>query len=194
MKKNLDRRIRKTRLQLRTGLAKLLEEKPIREITVKELVDIVDINRSTFYLHYHDIFHMLECIESELMEEIKDVIKNHPLEIVSDVSTPDFLIQLFTVLAKNQEICHALMGPHGDIAFVDQIEKLIASNTVSHLMPKGHAKPEDFFYAYTYGLNGCVGMIRSWLSRQANESPEYMAHLMHELIINTRRIFTEKKA
>ena len=51
----MDRRVRKTKSQLRAGLAQLMREKSIREITVKELVDKVDINRSTFYLHYSDI-------------------------------------------------------------------------------------------------------------------------------------------
>ena len=52
MQKKTDRRVRKTKSQLKTGLAQLMREKSIREITVKELVDAVDINRSTFFLHY----------------------------------------------------------------------------------------------------------------------------------------------
>lgn len=52
MQKKTDRRVRKTKTQLRNGLAMLMKEKSVDEITVKELVDQVDINRSTFYLHY----------------------------------------------------------------------------------------------------------------------------------------------
>ena len=52
MPEKTDRRIRKTKAQLRAGLAKLMKEKNINEITVRELVDEADINRSTFYLHY----------------------------------------------------------------------------------------------------------------------------------------------
>lgn len=39
MQKKTDRRVRKTKSQLKTGLAQLMREKSIREITVKELVD-----------------------------------------------------------------------------------------------------------------------------------------------------------
>ena len=52
MSKNMDRRVRKTKAQLRQGLAELLKEKRLKEITVKEIVEKVDINSSTFYLHY----------------------------------------------------------------------------------------------------------------------------------------------
>ena len=79
MKEKTDRRIRKTKAQLRAGLAKLMQEKSIKEITVKELVEEVDINRSTFYLHYTDIFNMLSTIEEELLEEIRQTIQNHPV-------------------------------------------------------------------------------------------------------------------
>ena len=45
MEKKTDRRVRKTKNQLRTGLARLMKKKNIGQITVKELVDDVDINR-----------------------------------------------------------------------------------------------------------------------------------------------------
>ena len=77
MEKKTDRRIQKTKTQLRAGLAKLMQTKSLKEITVKELVEEVDINRSTFYLHYTDIYQMLESIETELQEEIKAIIENH---------------------------------------------------------------------------------------------------------------------
>ena len=79
MAEKVDRRVRKTKAQLRAGLARLMQKKSIKEITVKELVDEVDINRSTFYLHYSDIYQMLESIETELMDEIAQVIEAHPL-------------------------------------------------------------------------------------------------------------------
>ena len=68
-----DRRVRKTKTQLKAGLARLLKEKGINEITVTELTEQVDINRSTFYLHYRDIYDMMEKIENELIEKIEEL-------------------------------------------------------------------------------------------------------------------------
>ena len=64
----MDRRVRKTRAQLRAGLARLMQQKNIKEITVKELVDEIDINRSTFYLHYTDIYQILHS--RRILEQI----------------------------------------------------------------------------------------------------------------------------
>ena len=65
MEKKVDRRVIKTRRQLKKGLAALMKEKSVNQITVKELVEEVDINRSTFYLHFKDIQDLLREIERE---------------------------------------------------------------------------------------------------------------------------------
>ena len=104
----MDRRVRKTRAQLRAGLARLMQQKNIKEITVKELVDEIDINRSTFYLHYTDIYQMLQSIEGELMEDILEAIKEHPLDPGMKEEGYSFAIQLFRILAANKDFCAAL--------------------------------------------------------------------------------------
>ena len=66
-----DRRVRKTRGQLRQGLVRLMREKSIQDITVKELCEECDINRGTFYLHYTDVYQLLHSIEDELLVEFE---------------------------------------------------------------------------------------------------------------------------
>ena len=119
VKEKKDRRIRKTENQLRAGLAKLKKEKNIREITVKELVEEVDINRSTFYLHYTDIYNMMSTIEEELMEDFRQVIADHP-EVDLECENAAYVKEIFSVLEKNREICQALMGEHGGSFVMNQ--------------------------------------------------------------------------
>lgn len=54
-KKALNRSVRKTRRKLQTSLTQLMQQKPFQEISVRELAEQADINRGTFYLHYHDV-------------------------------------------------------------------------------------------------------------------------------------------
>ena len=119
MQKKTDRRVRKTKTQLRNGLAMLMKEKSVGEITVKELVDQVDINRSTFYLHYPDISGLLHEIENDLAEEMERAIREHPIEKREDNGFY-FLQDIFQVLDNNREIVSALVGPYlnGCLGFV----------------------------------------------------------------------------
>ena len=58
----IDRRVRKTKALLLKGLTQLMEEKDVNHISVRELTDLVDLNRGTFYLHYRDIFDMVNQV------------------------------------------------------------------------------------------------------------------------------------
>lgn len=178
-----DRRIRKTKAQLRTGLAKLLQKKSIKEITVKELVELVDINRSTFYLHYSDIYNMLSSIEEKLLEEIRQTILNHPVSPFNESSFP-FIEDIFQILEENKDICCALLGHNGDIAFLHRIESLISDHSLSVLRVTFPETIEDLKYSYSFCLSGCIGLVKTWLTSDTNETPQYMAELTFRLIMN----------
>lgn len=188
----MDRRVRKTRAQLRAGLARLMQQKNIKEITVKELVDEIDINRSTFYLHYTDIYQMLQSIEGELMEDILEAIKEHPLDPGMKEEGYSFAIQLFRILAANKDICAALMGPNGDMAFVEKIEKLVEDAVLPELFTMFPQNVNDIKYAYAFCINGCVGMIKCWLTGDSDYTPEHMAYLTHNIVSEAPRNFVAK--
>ena len=183
----MDRRVRKTRAQLRAGLARLMQQK-----NIKELVDEIDINRSTFYLHYTDIYQMLQSIEGELMEDILEAIKEHPLDPGMKEEGYSFAIQLFRILAANKDICAALMGPNGDMAFVEKIEKLVEDAVLPELFTMFPQNVNDIKYAYAFCINGCVGMIKCWLTGDSDDTPEHMAYLTHNIVSEAPRNFAAK--
>ena len=49
-----DARKRYTQMVLKRSLLKLLKEKPVNKITVKEVCELAQLNRATFYAHYSD--------------------------------------------------------------------------------------------------------------------------------------------
>ena len=175
MTKKTDRRIRKTKAQLRQGLAELLQEKSLKEITVTELTDKVDINRSTFYLHYSDIY--------DMMEKIEELVRTRPVNPFNESSFP-FIEEIFTILAENRQICAALLGPNGDIAFLQRIENILSRHSLKVLEETLPEKKQDLQYLYSFFAFGCVGMIKMWLTGRYEESPQYMARLTFHLIMN----------
>ena len=181
MAEKMDRRVRKTKAQLREGLARLMQQKSIKEISVKELVDEVDINRSTFYLHYTDIYQMLQKIEEDAMQNIT----KYPIDPDNPDSVLQFIVQFFSIMDNDRDLCLALLGPHGDMAFVEQIENLLAKTFLSHLPEKFPENDPYIKYPYAFILNGCVGLIRTWLSSPETESPDQVALLIYHLIEDT---------
>ena len=188
MQKKVDRRVRKTKSQLRAGLARLMQEKGIGEITVKELVNEVDINRSTFYLHYSDIPALLSEIEDDMMEEMERAVREHPIK---EDSTSRFIEDIFRVLNENREISRALIGPHGDLGFVRRIEKLLEENSSEFLAQLFPERVQDMKYFYSYCLNGCLGFVKTWLEDGEAKPPEYAADLTFRMVVSSMKAFYE---
>lgn len=184
MEKKSDRRIRRTKALLRHGLAQLMSEKSVNEVTVKELVDLVDINRSTFYLHYTDIYNMLESVEDELFDEILHTIRTHPVSPFNKDSFP-FIEDIFAILFDNREICAALLGPHGDIGFLHRIEEMLSQYSLAALREAFPERMDNLKYTYAYCVAGGVGLIKDWPSHGCEESPQHMAQLTFRLVTNT---------
>lgn len=63
----MDRRIETTKKNIRRALVSLSATKPYPEITVKELCEAADINRTTFYVHYKNTREVLEDIEQRAL-------------------------------------------------------------------------------------------------------------------------------
>ena len=188
MQKKVDRRVRKTKSQLRAGLARLMQEKGIGQITVKELVNEVDINRSTFYLHYSDIPALLREIEDDMMEEMERAVREHPIK---EDSTSRFIEDIFRVLNENREISRALIGPHGDLGFVRRIEKLLEENSSEFLAQLFPERVQDMKYFYSYCLNGCLGFVKTWLEDGEAKPPEYAADLTFRMVVSSMKAFYE---
>jgi AcrR family transcriptional regulator len=179
----IDRRILKTKRQLRQGLTELLEEKSVKDITVRELSDLVDINRGTFYLHYKDIFDMVEQIENEMFENFRRALDEYPVEVLKGKPLP-MLMNIFRFVKANSDMCRVLLSKHGDISFVDRLKKLVKERCLNDWMEVFNVnKSQNFEYCYSFIVSGCIGLLQSWLEAGFKESPEQMAHLTEQIIM-----------
>lgn len=108
-----DRRVRRTKRLLLESLTSLMKEKPIKDISVKELTDLADINRGTFYLHYRDIYDMLEQLEDEWFADFNELLDKTPPAPDSTGSVARLSENMFQFLLDNKDIADALLGPNG---------------------------------------------------------------------------------
>lgn len=58
------------RAAIKASFLKLLEERPLREITVRDIVQDCGVNRNSFYYHFRDVPALLHEIVEEQMERI----------------------------------------------------------------------------------------------------------------------------
>jgi len=64
-----------TKMAIKATFLKMLDEKPLHQITVKDIVEECGINRNSFYYHFHDIPALIEEI---ITEEADRIIEGYP--------------------------------------------------------------------------------------------------------------------
>ena len=52
----MDLREKKTLRAIRTAFLQLRGQRPLEKITVKELCELAEISKATFYIHYRDLY------------------------------------------------------------------------------------------------------------------------------------------
>ena len=177
-----DRRIQRTKALLVHSLADLMSAKNIKDITVKELCESADINRGTFYLHYKDIYHMLESVEQDLIDQFQTIFQKYSPENTIGFPYPLFR-DLFELIDQNSDLCRSLLGPNGDISFIMKIRELFRHQCIQSWIQQNSPKlVPQYEYFSNFIIYGSVGLIENWLLMGKPESPQEMARLITKLV------------
>lgn len=189
MVQNKDRRVRKTKKAITHALAELLQEKPLNSISVREISDVADINRGTFYLHYRDVYDMVEQLQNETFEKFNKIVDAHEHANNKNELFP-MLVELFNLLAENAEFAKVLIGKNGDAAFVDKLKKITREKCFTDAKKMFNIENNDEFeYFYHFIVSGCIGIFSAWLTNGMTETPTEMAKLTKLFILNGAQMF-----
>lgn len=177
-KQNVDRRVRRTKKLLLQGLTKLMSEKKINKITVKELTQLVDVNRATFYIYYKDIFDMVEKVETEMFEYFSEALEKYMPEGSNIENVISFINYVFKYIEEYSELCKILLGPNGDYAFVEKLKKAIG-DYFPVMERYGDTARGRYFMPFV--ISGCIGAIQQWLGDDMKTPSKDMAAFVFEM-------------
>lgn len=181
-----NRSVRNTKKRLREGLLSLMKEKPVNEITVKELTELADVNRGTFYFHYEDIYALLHDMEDEFFAEFSLAMDSIP----SAETARAYLLSVFTIVGEHSELCRILLGQNGDMQFIAKIYQFIdekCSSIWSENLNLRKGRPLELYNSFI--INGCIGMVKHWLESGMQETPDEVTDLAVASIIASARAY-----
>lgn len=179
----VDRRVRRTKKLLLQGLVQLMAQKPVNNITITELTELVDINRGTFYLYYDNIFDMVEKIKKELFDTFHENFSKYINGKVDYDAFYEILKYAFIFIQENLGIAKILLGPNGDHAFIETFKRLIIEEMTTNR--KLDQSNYEIKYIQTFVISGHIGLIKYWLENGMQHSPERMADITMNLLMNS---------
>jgi Transcriptional regulator len=175
--KKLDRRVKYTIMVIRDSFVKILKQKPISKITIKEICAEADVNRATFYAHYSDQYDLLRQIENDLIDDINQYLNSYDFTNKPDVPV-EMLEKIIEYVKENSELFELLLNSNGDIQFQQEITKVVGQQ---HLLPASISQSlseEDAEYIYLFFANGSIGVIQKWLEDGMKKPVGEMAELI----------------
>ena len=151
-----------TKTAIIDAFLKLLEEKPYNKITVKNIVNLCQINLNTFYYHFQSIPDLLEQV---IKNDADCIIKNY-----SSFATPvDRILPLFKYITKPKKlVSHIYNSVHRGV-FLNNLEKItlyVVSEYVNKVTAGSYISSEDKNLLIRLYKCTLVGIIIDWLEEK----------------------------
>lgn len=150
------------------ALYELIQTKRLAEISVSELCDLAEVNRTTFYNHYDNVGMLAKATRDNIMQEYARQFEGN-----SDGFTPENLLIMFRHLRDNQLMYNTyfLLEPRYDelLNYYDRNQACQRFPGQNEALIRYHAQ---FFAA---GLNA---VVRNWLANGCKEAPEEMVKIV----------------
>lgn len=148
----------------------LLEDMPLRAITVRTIVEKAGVNRGTFYYHFADLDALTHrAIERELFE--KHSIMHEILLLVSgaiDQIPPDDISQHIDKTAL-------LIRQGGGKRVTDEVLAMAERIWQAALCPNGEALSEQTLMLVRYNIHGIIGLFSSLSYNENTPSQEALS-------------------
>lgn len=179
----------KTKVLIRNAFIKLLNEKGLNDVSVKNITEELDINRGTFYLHYEDKYALLQEIEMDIINNIKSILENgaaydlgrYILARDNDALL-NTLTEIYKYIKESSDIIGVLIGPNGDVSFQWKLKTLIEKTLEKNLESQNLDNTIAFKYMTVIASSAQLGIIQKWIKSDFQETPEELAIFMSELI------------
>lgn len=174
-----NQRVRLSKKLLKNSLIELLLEKPIEKISVKEICEKAELNRSTFYLHYTDQFDLLKDIENDVIIQTGECLK----DVKRDASTKTYIATFLRNIRDNKDIFKALLS-------IEDFQQFFIENSLEYTkagigLNESNSTKESLIYAFL--LNGSLAMIKNWLDSDFSIDENELADLIYRLSDNAIR-------
>ena len=162
-----NKRRRQSQEKIEKAFIELLQTREIKEITVSDIIKITDLNRSTFYANYIDIFDLADKTREKLESEFSNLFAEY--DYFNDRSGAD---KMFAHIKDNQ----IFYQTYFKLCYDDK-------HLISVYDPK-RAEQEhidsNIKYHIEFFRNGLNAIIKLWLSNGCRETPEEMAEVLKQ--------------
>ncbi len=189
VKKKENRKIQYTKRVIKESFLELVKAKDFRQITVKEITELADINRATFYAHYENCEALTREIEVEMAQEVINALDklyssaNYETEVVT---------ALFDAIANKQEMCMWMLDDHVT-GYGNKLIYEYARNTcLQRWKEQGNLNDTQAEAFLIYIYSGAMGYLKNWYQQGFAGGVEKHRRQFEDMVHCTLRYIYDK--
>ena len=180
-----------TAIKFDKALLSLLEKKPFEYITISEICEKAEVNRSTFYLHYENTADLLKEATAYMLNDflsyfdvdtknITTQYKNCDLQELNFINEK-YLHPYLSFIKENQQLFTAVLSQ--PTAFdSNMIFQKLFDNIFVPILNKFHYPKDEQRYVIMFYLNGITAIITEWLQDDCSKSVTEVSDIIYYCI------------
>ena len=170
-----DRRVMKTKKAIRSAFARLLAEKDIDRITVKDIAEAADVNRKTFYHYYDGVYQVADEIEDEIIRGFDEALQG--VDYQGAIQAPYVFFEKLTAIINSDIDFYGNLMRSGTRANLNQ--KLVSLL----LRPHAAVSDADLHIAVNYAISGMIAAYGEWFSSDRSVPIEAIAENIGQMTV-----------
>ena len=172
-----NKRFYETEIRMESAMLEIMKSTEFEKITVKRICEKANVNRSTFYAHFIDIYDMIDKMEIELSKELLNQYIENKTEILSEQS----LIPFLKHIKKHQYFYKKNLQTRKEFPIkrgFDRLWEIIKNICIE----KGISSDEEIMYYLIYFQAGFTMVLKHWLDTGCKEDEIELAKIIKNSI------------
>ena len=186
-----------TAVRMDEALITLLEKKDFEYITIKEICDTAEVNRSTFYLHYENTSDLLKettryIIDKHLAyyEKEKTCIslqfetcKQEELLFITD----EYLVPYLTFIKDNQRLFKVSVKQFNSLS-MNEVYGRMFEHIFNPVLERFHIPEKERAYVMKFYLTGVFAIVMEWLDKNCSDDMETVTRVITDCVMGERNV------
>lgn len=179
-----DLRYQKTERAIQQAFWTLMKEVGFDKLSVQNIVNIAQINRSTFYDHYCDKYELLDAVENNIISDIDHIMENVVTEVITthavlEKDLHSYLAQMLSYFYNHGENFSLLMNKGDNFTFQGKLQNKIKDFWSETDISDSMIIPEK--YALIATSAAISNMIIEWIHSDFEYTTEEFASYIYAI-------------
>ena len=146
---------------------------------VKELAEELNINRGTFYLHYADVYAVLDDLENDTITNIKKIVVDY-----QDQSLLQLIVLIIEHIQTNRAVFQVLLSSktetHYTQKLIREMKKFVPRSPIFSQIEDDEVRD----YITTFIFAGSISVFANWIREDSRMPPQEIVEKMHQFFVS----------